>query len=154
MNLGDNIKEYRKKANLTQEELASKIGVSKSFMSKIEINNKTPSFEVLLKIAKVLNVLVTDLNPDLKKDSFINGVSIPGLYSPPKETNIISDFINQERTLFTENELIEYLLNDYNDNILDKKYDTEKITQEQIEELKPIIRGIVEMALKNCTKNK
>ncbi|WP_041900597.1 helix-turn-helix domain-containing protein [Clostridium beijerinckii] len=154
MSLGDNIKEYRKKANLTQEELARKIGVSKSFMSKIEINNKAPSFEVLLKIAKALNVLATDLNPNLKKDNFINGVSIPGLYSPPKDTSIISEFLNREPTTFTENEIIEMLICDYNDNIFNKKYDIEKINEKHIEELKPIIHGIIEMVLKNCAKNK
>lgn len=156
MSLGDNIKEYRKKSNLTQEELARKIGVSKSFMSKIEINNKAPSFEVLLKIAKALNVLVTDLNPNFKKDNYNSVFSGPGMYvvdgSKAVHENILETL--EEGSHFTESEIIQMLIDCYNDDIFNKKYNTEKITENQIEELKPIIRGIVEIALKNCFKNK
>lgn len=156
MSLGDNIKEYRKKANITQDDLAKKIGVSKSFISKIEINNKVPSFEVLLKIAKVLNVLVTDLNPKLKKDNYTNVFSSPGLYVVDKSRGVHENILEtlEEGTHFTEDEIIRMLIDCYNDDVFNKKYDTEKITENQVEELKPIIRGIVEIALKNCDKNK
>jgi transcriptional regulator with XRE-family HTH domain len=47
--------EYRLRANLTQQELADKIGISKSHVCDIENNKKLPSVKVLLHLAAILN---------------------------------------------------------------------------------------------------
>jgi transcriptional regulator with XRE-family HTH domain len=47
--------EYRLKINLTQQELASKIGISKTHISEIENGIKTPSVKVLVHLAATLN---------------------------------------------------------------------------------------------------
>lgn len=60
-NLGKNIKKYRKKANLTQQELANKINISLNFMGKIEVAFSKPSLDMLIKIANGLDVSVSEL---------------------------------------------------------------------------------------------
>lgn len=56
--LGLNISFYRKKKGFTQEELAEKIGISRSHLSAIEAPNivKAFSIELLFDIARVLDV--------------------------------------------------------------------------------------------------
>ncbi|WP_409302806.1 helix-turn-helix domain-containing protein [Peribacillus sp. SCS-155] len=60
--LGTRIRELRKEKNLTLSHLARKTGISKSYLSQMERNIQTnPSVEVVLKIAKVLEVPIQDL---------------------------------------------------------------------------------------------
>lgn len=56
--LGLNIAFYRKKKGFTQEELAEKIGISRSHLSAIEAPNivKAFSIELLFDIAEVLDI--------------------------------------------------------------------------------------------------
>jgi transcriptional regulator with XRE-family HTH domain len=58
-----NIKYYRKKLNLTQEELAEKADLSISYIKQIESNKeyKNVSFTVILKLSKALDVSVDKL---------------------------------------------------------------------------------------------
>jgi putative transcriptional regulator len=55
----NNIKKYRASANLSQLELAKKIGVARQTINLIENNKYNPSLELCLNLAKVLG---TDLN--------------------------------------------------------------------------------------------
>ncbi len=57
--IGDKIREARKRAGLTQYQLADKIFVSESYIALIESNKRNPSTIVLSRIAEVLN-LTTD----------------------------------------------------------------------------------------------
>jgi len=50
----------RKKANLTQEELAEKIGISAKQISRIEIATYSPSLSTFLKLINVLNIDVSE----------------------------------------------------------------------------------------------
>lgn len=56
--LGLNIAFYRKKKSITQEQLAEKVGISRSHLSSIEAPNivKTFSIELLFRIADALEV--------------------------------------------------------------------------------------------------
>lgn len=56
MNIGNRIKEYRKKAKMSQKELAQKIGKGYSTVQKYELNLTQPPIDVLNKIAEVLNI--------------------------------------------------------------------------------------------------
>lgn len=56
MDFGARLKELRKQAGLTQQQLASQIGVSKSVVSFYELRERTPSPEVLVKLASVFHV--------------------------------------------------------------------------------------------------
>ena len=61
--IGGNIKDFRIKKNLTQQELAERVGISLSYLSKIEAENCNKSFSlhVLFDIADVLDVDIRDL---------------------------------------------------------------------------------------------
>ena len=58
LNIGEKIIQLRKQANLSQSELAKKIGASRTIVGNYERNTNTPSIEILIKIAKVFNVSV------------------------------------------------------------------------------------------------
>lgn len=59
--LGKNIRQERKRLNLTQEDLAERVGISRAYMGYIEQGRNAPSLEVLQKIAKSLKVSLKDL---------------------------------------------------------------------------------------------
>lgn len=52
MNIGQGIKELRKRSNIRQIELAKSIGITQSYLSGIENGNKKPSIDLLEVIAK------------------------------------------------------------------------------------------------------
>ena len=54
--LGKNIKYYRTKRKLTQEQLAEAVGIHDKNISKIENGNNFPSAETLTAIVKTLNI--------------------------------------------------------------------------------------------------
>lgn len=51
----NNIKEYRQRVNLTQEELAHEVGVSRQSIISIEKGHYIPSLPLALKISKLFN---------------------------------------------------------------------------------------------------
>ena len=55
------LKQMREERNVTIKKLAEKSGVSKTHISDIENNFKMPSLIVMVKIAKALDVNITDL---------------------------------------------------------------------------------------------
>lgn len=71
MELNEKIKKYRKEAGLSQEELASKIYVSRTLITKYESRSAFPTQENLEKIAATLNVKVEDLLSDKEKSEIV-----------------------------------------------------------------------------------
>lgn len=59
--LGSKIKTLRLKDNISQEDLAYKAGIERSYMGKIERGEGNPSFKKLIDIAKALSVAPKDL---------------------------------------------------------------------------------------------
>ena len=55
------IEEIRKERNISQRELAEKLGINRSLLSHIETGKVLPTFDKLLEIARILNCLITDL---------------------------------------------------------------------------------------------
>ena len=55
------LKQIREEKNVTIKKLAEKSGVSKTHISDIEKNFKMPSLIIMVKIAKALDVNITDL---------------------------------------------------------------------------------------------
>ena len=51
-----NIREKREELGLSQKELAEKSGITQSFLCDIEQGRTKPSFDVAIKLAKVLKV--------------------------------------------------------------------------------------------------
>lgn len=64
MTLGEKIKEARKQAGLTQEQLAVKLSVSRPAVAKWENNNGIPDVENLKSLAVLLNVSIDYLLDD------------------------------------------------------------------------------------------
>ncbi|MDC0751199.1 MULTISPECIES: helix-turn-helix domain-containing protein [Enterococcus] len=61
MSIGENIKKIRKENGLTQAEFSKKIGISRTYLSDLENNRKSPSVETLDKMAEKLGVSTTYL---------------------------------------------------------------------------------------------
>lgn len=59
--LGSRLKELRKQAGLTQEELGFMIKLDRSYISGVERGVRNPSIKNVAKIAKALNVSISDL---------------------------------------------------------------------------------------------
>ena len=61
--LGLNITHYRKRAGLTQDQLAEKVGMSRTYLGDIEAPNMVTSFslEMLFRIAAALGVPASKL---------------------------------------------------------------------------------------------
>jgi putative transcriptional regulator len=57
----NNLKVYRAKHNLTQEQLAEKIGVSRQTVNAIESDKYLPSLGLAFKIAKLFQVKIEDI---------------------------------------------------------------------------------------------
>lgn len=63
--IGDRIKRFRNMANISQEELAKKSGVSRTYIIQLETNrSRHPSAEKLWDIATALNISVEGLITD------------------------------------------------------------------------------------------
>lgn len=62
INIGENIKKYRNRQGLSQEDFAKKSGVKYTTLTKIESNViKKPSVLIMAKLAKTLGVSIEDL---------------------------------------------------------------------------------------------
>ncbi len=89
MNIGGNIKQLRQQLNLTQEQVALKLGVSYQAVSKWENNANTPDIALLPKIADLFGVSIDslftgnvvdcpDIRSFMKDDDVIRVVQIRG----------------------------------------------------------------------------
>ena len=62
INIDENIKKYRNKQGLSQEDFAKKSGVKYTTLTKIESNViKKPSVLIMAKIAKALDISIENL---------------------------------------------------------------------------------------------
>ena len=89
MNIGNNIKQLRQKKNLTQDQVAEKLGISYQAVSKWENNANTPDISLLPQIANLFDVSIdalfsenitdySDLNHYMKDDDVIRIVQMRG----------------------------------------------------------------------------
>lgn len=77
VDFGDRLKELRLKAGLTQKQLAERIGITKSVVSYYELQERSPSPEVLIKLANIFHVS-TDFLLGLESESKQN-LDVSGL---------------------------------------------------------------------------
>ena len=59
--LGQKIKELRSKHSLTQEDLAYKVGIDRSYIGFVERGEKNPTLSTLMKIARALKISLVEL---------------------------------------------------------------------------------------------
>ena len=68
LNLAENLKKIRKENNLSQEQLAEKLGVSRQSVSKWEAGQAYPEMDKVLQICKLFNLNMDELfNQDVKE---------------------------------------------------------------------------------------
>ena len=58
---GKRVRELRKERGLSQVELASKVGIDRSYMGFLERGERNPSLEMIAKIAEALSVTPDEL---------------------------------------------------------------------------------------------
>lgn len=56
MDFGTRLKNLRKQAGLTQQQLATQLGITKSVVSFYELQERSPSPEVLIKLSAIFHV--------------------------------------------------------------------------------------------------
>ena len=93
---GKRVKELRKSLNMTQEQLAEKIGMDTQNFCKMENGNHFPQAKNLVKIAETLNVDIKDLfdfNHISKKTSLVEEINSYLETATMQETIFIYKFI-------------------------------------------------------------
>ena len=90
MTIGDNIKRLRNFKNITQKELAERLGTSQQNLAQYENGKRNPKLETLQKIAKALEVTIEEL---LTVD--VNG--IPSLNMMDIPVDDMGNFLNAVR---------------------------------------------------------
>lgn len=71
MNFGEKLKQLRNGQKLTQQQLAERIGVAKSVVSYYESGDRYPSYDVLVRIARIFHV-TTDYLLDIERNRVID----------------------------------------------------------------------------------
>lgn len=78
MNFGKKLRKIREEKGLTRQQLAEKTGLSLSTLYMYETKNMSPTIDIVLNIAKALNVSLNDLveNDEIEKDSNDSNISL------------------------------------------------------------------------------
>lgn len=71
MNFGEKLKMLRNGQKMTQQQLATRLGVAKSVVSYYESGERYPSYDVLVKIARTFHT-TTDYLLDIKRERVID----------------------------------------------------------------------------------
>lgn len=71
MNFGEKLKTLRTGQKMTQQALADRVGVAKSVVSYYESGERYPSYDVLVRIARVFHT-TTDYLLDIKRERVID----------------------------------------------------------------------------------
>ncbi len=75
MEIGNKILELRKKNNITQEELADKVGVSRQTISKWELGETSPDLKQAKELSKLFNISLDELVDNDVKEIIAEKVS-------------------------------------------------------------------------------
>jgi transcriptional regulator with XRE-family HTH domain len=67
--LGEEIRKARLSAELTQEELAFKAGISRQYVSLLELNEKSPTVDTLIRLCKAMGASAGKIVTGIEKAS-------------------------------------------------------------------------------------
>lgn len=95
MDIGNKIKDLRKKKGLTQMELSKMANISRSYLADVERNRYNPSIETLTAIAKALGTTIYYIMEQSVKDLITDAISDQGitLEQVSNRTGVKADFI-------------------------------------------------------------
>ena len=96
--IGDKIKKYRTDLGMTQQDFASRLGVTGVSVSAYENGTRTPSFDVLIRIANILGVTTDDLL-DRRRSGSVT-VDITGLTLTQRKViqDVVAAFVQANRS--------------------------------------------------------
>ena len=84
--IGKKLKEYRKKAKLTQEELSERIEIAEKHYGKLERGVFNPSLETFFKLVEILNIPLDEFGLNNKiADNELRDNIIKEIYSSTNE---------------------------------------------------------------------
>lgn len=70
MNIGEQIRKYRKEAGISQAELGKRLGVSQQQIAQYETGKRTPKIETIANIAGALGVGIKRLYPEYSREEW------------------------------------------------------------------------------------
>ncbi|KAA8673393.1 helix-turn-helix transcriptional regulator [Clostridium sp. HV4-5-A1G] len=136
--LGYKIKKFREARNLTQDDLATKLNISKYTIAKYEQNQRTPSIDMIDKLVEALNISWGDLIDDEKLRKEFKTAE-ENIVEKSKAYKVYKDILK-----YTTSEFINYTLHNFG------YIDFNKINEEQ---LKKQIDSISSKAIDSMIKN-
>lgn len=91
INMGERLKTLRKKRNWTQKQVANRIGLAISAVSAYELGTRYPSYDILLRLARLYNVSTDYLiGKDERQSIDVSGLS-------EEEVNVVAQMIDALR---------------------------------------------------------
>lgn len=125
--IGENIKQYRLQNGWTQQELGSKIGISKNAIGNYEKGFRSPKKDTMFDLANVFNVTIDDLFPPIQKVPTSTTSPIQTIYDQlhqPRQAKVLNyaerqlkEQRNEEKTKINEaSEIIQLHSYDYYDH--------------------------------------
>ena len=159
MNIGNNISDFRKKNNLSQEELAEKVGVSRQTISNWELEESSPDIKQAVILSKIFNISIDELigkrEIESNKKEFDNKIT---LYSPIENVIVLCDKVQSSSEYKTGKDAPKFALFAIDDNgkniFLGWYVDQESLTRETKELNSAIRSGEASYELKYNSKVK
>ncbi|MBN1766346.1 MAG: helix-turn-helix transcriptional regulator [Sedimentisphaerales bacterium] len=65
--LGNELRKYREKAGLTQEELAFQAGIHRTYVSLLERDKKSPTIDTLFRLCDAMGISANELIKQVEK---------------------------------------------------------------------------------------
>lgn len=96
MSLGEKIKEYRKKKNMTQKELANLIGAKHNSISDWENNKNKPDADTIERLCEVLEMIPNDFFGNYSREE--SGTLVGRIMKDQKIINMISCYYSLDES--------------------------------------------------------
>ena len=113
--IGEKIKQYRLANGWTQQELGTKIGISKNAIGNYEKGFRSPKKNTMFDLAKAFSISIDDLFPPVQKDSASDIQSIYDQLAPPRQGK---DLTFAERQLDEQKNEDKTKINEVSENII------------------------------------
>ena len=113
--IGEKIKQYRLANGWTQQELGTKIGISKNAIGNYEKGFRSPKKNTMFDLAKAFSISIDDLFPPVQKDSASDIQSIYDQLAPPRQGKVLTF---AERQLDEQKNEDKTKINEVSENII------------------------------------
>lgn len=102
MNLGESLFELRKSKNLTQDDVAEKLNVTRQTVSKWETNQSTPDFDKIIPLCELYDISPNELLTGEKEEENDENKSDNVSNSDGNESNDVSNLLDEaKKHIFT-----------------------------------------------------